>query len=171
MRHVGSDTSSPDSLSPPVASVVRPTEAGEIYEGLVLNSPMVPIEQSLIDAYAEMFGDRNPIHLDPCYAKKCGLPNTIAHGALVLSRALGLAYDLGCFRKNGTQFKEANLKFKIPVHAGDHIGLQMKIVEIKELKHDLVRVLAEAKIVNHEGLVVHRYEWHGFFLKRPCQAA
>ncbi|WP_046173381.1 MaoC family dehydratase [Domibacillus indicus] len=44
-----------------------------------------------IRAYAEASGDNNPIHTDPAYAKKAGLPGCIAHGMLVMalgSRAL-----------------------------------------------------------------------------------
>ena len=171
MRQVGSDTSATGNLSRSIAPAVTTTEVGEMHEGLVLESPMVPIEQSLIDAYAELCGDRNPIHLDPDYAKKCGLKNTIAHGALVLSKALGLAYELGCFQKTGTQFTEAHLKFKNPVYAGDRIGLRLTIVKFKELRHGYVRIVAEVKVVNDKGTVVHQYEWHGFFNKQCGNAA
>jgi acyl dehydratase len=166
MGHVGSDSRTQESLSSPLPAEKPMGADDEIYEGQVLNSPLVVIDQQLINAYAELCGDRNPIHLDQSYAQACGLKTTLAHGALVLSRALGLAYDLGCFRKNGTQFKEASLKFKEPIYAGDRIGLRLTITKVKELKHDLVRIVAEAKIINDEGVEVHEYEWHGFFNKR-----
>lgn len=172
MQQVGSDTSAADNLSQLIAPAITTTTVGEeMREGLVLESAMVPIGQSLIDAYAEMFGDRNPIHLNLCYARECGLKNTIAHGALVFSKALGLAYELGCFQKTGTQFTEANLKFKTPVFAGDRIGLQLKILKFKELRRGFVRVVAEAKIVNDQGIVIHQYEWHGFFNRQCGHAA
>jgi acyl dehydratase len=64
------------------------------------------ISQEQIDAYAEASGDRNPIHLDPVFARSVGLPGTIAHGLLemaILAEAVGRwvgAYErvveLGC---------------------------------------------------------------------------
>jgi len=38
--------------------------------------------------YAEASGDHNPIHLDPQAAKDANLPDTIAHGMLVMGLAL-----------------------------------------------------------------------------------
>jgi acyl dehydratase len=43
--------------------------------------------QELISAYADASGDHNPIHIDPTYARKAGLPSTIAHGLLTLGMA------------------------------------------------------------------------------------
>jgi acyl dehydratase len=45
------------------------------------------VTQELISAYADASGDHNPIHLDPTYARKAGLPSTIAHGLLTLGMA------------------------------------------------------------------------------------
>lgn len=168
MNHVDRDVSVSDDVARPIALALNSNnEAEAIYAGLVLESPLALIDQSLINAYAEMFGDKNPIHLDPQFAQLCGLPTTIAHGALVFSMATGLAHGFGCFEGTGTQFKEVSLKFKLPVYAGDRIGLRLKIVETKELKRGLVRITAEAEVFNQNGGIVHRYEWHGFFSRRP----
>lgn len=171
MQHVVGDPSAQAGVQQSIASAITTGGAEEIYEGLFLKSALVPIEQSLIDSYAEMCGDKNPIHLDPQHARRCKLKNTIAQGALVFSRALGLAYELGCFQKTGTQFTEANLKFKAPVYAGDRISLQLKIVKAKELRHGIVRVVAEAKIVNQEDVIIQENEWHGFFNKQSGHIA
>lgn len=40
------------------------------------------VTQEQIDAYAQASGDRNPIHVDPDFARAVGLPGTIAHGLL-----------------------------------------------------------------------------------------
>jgi acyl dehydratase len=45
------------------------------------------VTQELISTYADASGDHNPIHLDPTYARKAGLPSTIAHGLLTLGMA------------------------------------------------------------------------------------
>ncbi|HEY7976329.1 MAG TPA: MaoC family dehydratase N-terminal domain-containing protein, partial [Ktedonobacterales bacterium] len=40
------------------------------------------VTQEQINAYAEVSGDHNPIHLDPATARSVGLEGTIAHGML-----------------------------------------------------------------------------------------
>ena len=40
------------------------------------------VTQEQIDAYAEVSGDHNPIHIDPDAARAVGLDGTIAHGML-----------------------------------------------------------------------------------------
>lgn len=43
------------------------------------------LKQSDLILYANASGDHNPIHTDPDFAKKSGLPTVIAHGMLVMS--------------------------------------------------------------------------------------
>ncbi len=45
------------------------------------------VTQAQIDAYAEVSGDHNPIHLDPEAARAVGLDGTIAHGMLSMAFA------------------------------------------------------------------------------------
>ncbi len=166
--HVGSDSVALDDSRRGLAPAHAEAEPDRVlYEGLMLESPLVLIDQALISAYAEMSGDKNPVHLDPQFAQSLGLKTTIAHGALVFSRATGLAYSFGCLSRVGVQFTETDLKFKRPVYAGDYIGLHLKIVEIKGLRRGLVRVLATAKVVNQDGDIVQEYEWHGFYRSSP----
>jgi 3-hydroxybutyryl-CoA dehydratase len=42
------------------------------------------VTQATIDAYAELSGDYNPLHMDPEYAARIGFDSTIAHGPLGL---------------------------------------------------------------------------------------
>jgi 3-hydroxybutyryl-CoA dehydratase len=42
------------------------------------------ISQPVVDRYAELSGDFNPIHVDPAYAAKTPFGRTVAHGPLVL---------------------------------------------------------------------------------------
>ena len=43
------------------------------------------VTQSQINAYADVSGDHNPIHLDPAAARSVGLDGTIAHGMLSMA--------------------------------------------------------------------------------------
>jgi 3-hydroxybutyryl-CoA dehydratase len=42
------------------------------------------VTQATIDAYAELSGDYNPLHVDPGYAARRGFDSTIAHGPVGL---------------------------------------------------------------------------------------
>jgi 3-hydroxybutyryl-CoA dehydratase len=43
------------------------------------------VDQSVIDRYADVSGDRNPLHIDPTFAIATTFGTTIAHGMLVAS--------------------------------------------------------------------------------------
>ena len=49
--------------------------------------------------YADASGDHNPIHLDPQAAMAANLPNTIAHGMLVMGLALSSIGGVGVVRE------------------------------------------------------------------------
>jgi 3-hydroxybutyryl-CoA dehydratase len=44
-----------------------------------------PMTQDVIDAWADVSGDRNPLHVDPEFAKTTRFGGTIAHGHIALS--------------------------------------------------------------------------------------
>lgn len=81
------------------------------------------IDQALIDAYAEVTGDRNPIHVDPEFATSTPYGGTIAHGLLVaavtadaLEPAPRPPYDL-------------EIVFLRPVHSGTTITVELTRTE------------------------------------------
>ena len=43
------------------------------------------LEQETIDLWAELSGDRNPLHVDPAYAAASPFGSTIAHGQVALA--------------------------------------------------------------------------------------
>lgn len=84
------------------------------------------IDQTLIDRYAALSGDDNPVHLNPMVAQSVGLPDTIAHGMLLL----GLAQQGFSLLQAGTDTDAYPLhlscRFLLPVHAGEKTGLVIK---------------------------------------------
>ena len=91
-----------------------------------IDHALPPIDQALINRYAALSGDDNPVHLDRMVAQSLGLPDTIAHGMLLL----GLAQQ-GFSLLQAETVKHAyplhlSCRFLLPVHAGEKTGLAIK---------------------------------------------
>lgn len=75
--------------------------------------------QRVISAYAEASGDHNPIHLDLDYAKKAGLPATIAHGLLTLGTACA---GIESWAAGEAWMSRVSCRFSAPVPAGEELA-------------------------------------------------
>lgn len=83
-----------------------------------------------IDTFAELTGDKNPIHVDEEFAKTTMFGQRIAHGALsasLISAVLG--NDLP---GPGAVFVELNLRFRRPAFIGDDVIAVAEVAEINE---------------------------------------
>ena len=67
------------------ASASKPAKPSPVPEGEAIPSLTKHITQQQIDAYADVSGDHNPIHLNPEVARAVGLDGTIAHGMLSMA--------------------------------------------------------------------------------------
>lgn len=89
--------------------------AGEAILALVKH-----ITQAQINAYADVSGDHNPIHLDPAAARAVGLEGTIAHGMLSMAFAGQLITDwLTPQPKPGGALGRLRVRFQAMVRPGD----------------------------------------------------
>lgn len=97
--------------------------------GLRATTSMV-ITGEKIDTFAELTGDKNPIHVDEEFAKTTMFGKRIAHGALsasLISAVLG--NDLP---GPGAVFVELNLRFRRPAFIGDEVIAVAEVAEINE---------------------------------------
>ena len=78
------------------------------------------VTQEQINAYADVSGDHNPIHLDPAVARSVGLEGTIAHGMLSMA-FLGqlLTSWLSSQPARGDWVKRLRVRFQAMVRPGD----------------------------------------------------
>ena len=82
--------------------------------------------------FAEVSGDRNPVHLDADYAARSPFGQRIAHGFLVgslISAAIGM--DLP---GPGSIYLGQTLKFVAPVHIGDTVTVSVEVIKVREDK-------------------------------------
>ncbi len=105
-----------------------------------------PVDQDMVNAYADASGDINPLHIDPEFAKTTFFGRTIAHGLLTLafvSRVLsewnwqGWAYG-----------GELNIAFLGPVYPGDEVLVSGEIDSIEQREDG---IFARCILVCHCG--------------------
>ena len=84
------------------------------------------ITDSHITRFAELSGDRNPLHLDDAWAAKTRFGGRIAHGALtagLVSRVLGMELP-----GTGSVYLSQTCKFLGPVRAGDTVEAKAEVI-------------------------------------------
>ena len=107
------------------------------------------ITAELVERFAELTGDHNPIHLNEDYAARSIFKQRVAQGMLqagLLSGILGFH-----FPGVGTIYLSQTLKFIKPVFINDKITLRLEILEIISEKN---RVRLDTRFSNQEGEAV-----------------
>lgn len=104
---------------------------GLYFEELALGQAFVTTERQIseadVRAFAELSGDRNPIHLDAGAAVEAGFAEPVAHGALGLAVATGLANQLGLTRGTLVALVGISWRFRAPILYGDRVRLHLRV--------------------------------------------
>ena len=99
-----------------------------------------------VRAFAELTGDRNPVHLDEEYAASTRFGRRIAHGMLGASLISAvLANELP---GRGTVYLSQTLRFNAPVFLGDTVTAR---VVVKHVREDKPVVTLETVCTNQRG--------------------
>lgn len=85
--------------------------------------------QSVIDAWANVSGDRNPLHVDPEFAKSTHFGGTIAHGHITLSYLNEFMQSwAGPIWMSGG--KLVNIRFISPIRPGRTYRIGGEVVDV-----------------------------------------
>ena len=106
------------------------------------------VASSDVVGFAQLTGDRNPIHLSEHFAAKTSFRTRIAHGlytASLISAVLGTRLP-----GPGAVYISQTLNFRGPVKIGDVIDVSVEVAELTP-KGRRVRLLCECRV---EGKVV-----------------
>ncbi len=112
-----------------------------------------PIDQSLINAFADITHDHQFIHVDPVAAAKTPFRTTIAHGFLTLSMFSAFAYDALPDIENramGVNYGFDKIRFLTPVPSGAKVRGRFTLREAEQ-KSPGEWVLKYAVTVDIEG--------------------
>lgn len=96
------------------------------------------VSQEVINAFAKVTGDHNPVHVDPEFASGTMFKGVIAHGMLLasyISAVLGTQLPGA-----GAIYMRQALKFCAPVHPGDTV---VTTCTVKEIIPEKERVIME----------------------------
>lgn len=90
------------------------------------------VTQDMIESFAEVSGDHNPLHLDDDYAKDTIFKGRIAHGLLsaaFISKVFGTVMP-----GKGSVYISQTLRFLAPVRIGDTVLTVVEVTAIDEAK-------------------------------------
>ncbi|KOX95605.1 MULTISPECIES: MaoC family dehydratase [Halorubrum] len=108
----------------------------------------VTVTEETIEAFAELSGDENPIHLDDEYAAETMFGGRVAHGiisAAVVSGALaGLSGDI--------VYLSQELSFEKPVFPGDTVAASVSVID--DLGGDRLAVETTATVPERDERVL-----------------
>jgi len=113
-----------------------------------------------IDTFADISGDTNPLHTNEQFAKKTQFGSRIAHGALVLSIATGLAYHIDYLSRAVEAFIELNWKYRAPVKIGDSIRAKFQFIKKRAMpNYSGGLVTFRVAVVNQNDETVQKGLW------------
>ena len=113
-----------------------------------------------VEIYAEITGDRNPLHFDAAFAAGTRFGRLVAQGGITSGMLNALvAMDLP---GPGTVFMSQSLKYLAPTYLGDTLTAE---VEVLAVKPDKPVCQLKATITNQDGTVVLEGECWTYTLK------
>lgn len=104
-----------------------------------------------IEQFAEITGDKNPLHMDEEFARQTQFGGRIAHGmfsASLISAVIGMKMP-----GPGAVYLGQTLNFKAPVHFGDVLVAKATVVKIVP-KTNFKILTIDTKVTNQDGTVV-----------------
>lgn len=126
------------------------------------------ITEADIVQFGALTGDFNPMHFDAEYMRGHMMGQRVAHGMLVISYAIGQAYQLGILDQTILAFRSLEVKFSLPVFIGDTLHAELVVTEKKEARRlGGGQVTIDMKVVNQDGKTVQRGQMVILAASRP----
>jgi len=91
------------------------------------------VTEKLIEEFAHVTGDKNPLHLNEDYAVKTIFKGRIAHGMIVASFISALLSE----KFPGGIYISQDLHWTLPVRINDEITVECTVINGDEQKHEI----------------------------------
>jgi acyl dehydratase len=132
-------------------------------------TPKVTVSKEMILAYADLTGDRTPVHVDEEYARASHFGGIVAHGLLGLSLADGLKTQADLRFPPGASLGWT-WDFLLPIKVGDTLHVEFTVGSMRTTKKpDWGIVVLASELINQHGQVVQKGE-HKLMIKRRPDA-
>jgi len=107
----------------------------------------VKITKEMVEIFAQLSGDFNPLHMDDTYAEKTKFGKRVCHGMLLSSLFSQL---VGMFLpgKNSLYFSQS-LNFQSPCYIDDKVVIEGKVIE---KSHALQMITLKTQITNQQKI-------------------
>jgi len=137
--------------------------------GTVLDSPSRLVTLVDIDRYADLTGERHPVHMDDAFARRAGFRGRIAHGLFGLALIEGLKAELGLFESSVVaSLGWDNVRFHLPLEPGDHVHLRLELVSKRPSSKEGRGIAVErGSLVREDGREVTSGDHTVVILNRP----
>jgi acyl dehydratase len=115
-----------------------------------------------IQAFAEVSGDYNPLHLDEEFARGTAFGRPVAHGMLLasfVSRMVGMQLPGA-----GALWVRQSFRWPLPVFAGDTVDVTLRVTHKSTGTNTII---VEVNAVNQDGKNVMNGEGAVMLLKQP----
>lgn len=125
------------------------------------------VTEADVALFTGLSGDFNPLHTDQVFAESTPFTRRIAHGALVLAMATGLANLTGMFEGTTVAFLDQSARWPAPTFPGDTISVVLRAVEKKETsKPDRGLVVWSVAVRNQNEQNVMEGQWRTLIKRR-----
>jgi len=124
-----------------------------------------------IQLFGRLTGDDHPLHMDQEYAATTPYGAPIAHGALVLSIAIGLVYEATQQVNVLEAFTQLRWRFNAPVMIGDSVWVQLRYHSKRSMPgyHGGLATF-DVTIRNQRDEIVQQGQWTALLRSRPQDA-
>ena len=138
--------------------------------GAVLESAPRRITEQDIDRYADLTGERHPVHMDAEFARAAGFRGRIAHGLFALALVEGLKAEMGGFERSViASLGWDKVRFTAPLEPGDEVHLKLELVEKRPSSKPGRGIATErGSLVKADGTVVVSGDHVVILLNRPA---
>jgi 3-hydroxybutyryl-CoA dehydratase len=114
------------------------------------------VTENMVNTFANISGDHNPIHLDLEYASNTIFKEKIAHGMLISGFISALIANE--IPGNGSIYLKQNLEFKAPVKLNDVVTTKVTILNIEGNKYFLQTdcFVKEIQVIQGTALILKK---------------
>lgn len=127
------------------------------------------ISAELVAAFAELSGDRTPVHLDAAAARAAGYPGVVAHGLLVAAVATGLLSQATPLAPGVLATRRLEWEFSRPVVAGTAIRCLARLASTRPAGPATGLADLEVEVVDAAGVRLQRGRLRLLLRRRPPQ--